>query len=92
MIPFMAATRRTAKTNGQALPSAGAMPAEMIVSDSYIGLRDQACAPVTIRCATCPAGLKGRAPEHKASRRGPREDEIREDERRPSRTDGLHRQ
>lgn len=53
----MAAHGRTIKTNGQALASTSAIPALMIVSDRYIGLRDQACAPLEISCVGCPAGL-----------------------------------
>ena len=61
----MAAHGRTTKTNGKALPIASAMPAQMIVSDRCIGLRDRACAPVTIRCAGCPAGLRVARPSTK---------------------------
>ena len=40
MAQFMGAPRQDLQTNGQALPIASAMPAQVIVSDRYIGLRD----------------------------------------------------
>ena len=88
----MAAHGRTTETNGQTLPIASAMPAQMIVSDKVHRIARPGVRARHDKMRRLPGRIEGRAPEHKTSCRGPREDEIREDERRPSRTDGLHRQ